>query len=625
MRIPHGLRCALASQAAAPATDQNFSDVSLLLYGDGTNGSTAIVDSSSNGHAITVNGDAQISTAQSKFGGSSLYFDGTGDYLSIPYDSTFDFSGDFTVEFWVRRAGDSTGGAGTTYEGLIGSNASGVPRWTVYLNRSTKNIVWFGNDGSLRETSGTTISDDTWYHIAWSRNGTTLKGFINGTQVYSATTSTSYTTSTSGLRVGHDLGANRQFYGYIDDLRITKGVARYTANFTPPTASFSTVTPGEKYFYNTSLLLHGDGTNGSTDFVDSTNNFVNYANSDASATNGEGPNGGTPYWVDILPASANFHYSNNSRGLNVLHNGLLDTSNMLYLTGSQYGNGNVTQARFDLRNYSAVTSVRIYAEQPYIAAQYHPYEARLLDSNKNVISNTTLVINNSTPQWLTVPVAGSPAFLELYAPTNPGARLYIFGLEVNGQEVISKPITAYGDAQISTAQSKFGGASMYFDGTGDYITVPSDTSFDFGTGDFTIEFWMNPSNITGTWQAIISRKYQGSGGWRIYKTAGSNNLSFYHPSGYYSTTNTGLTNGTWHHIAVVRSGSTLTTYVDGTSRGTDTISAAVSPTSADVEIGQGVYTSAYPYEGYLDDIRITKGVARYTANFTPPTSAFPDS
>ena len=101
-------------------------------------------------------------------------------------------------------------------------------------------------------------------------------------------------------------------------------------------------------------------------------------------------------------------------------------------------------------------------------------------------------------------------------------------------------------------------------------------------------------------------------------------MSFYHPSGYYSTTNTGLTNGTWHHIAVVRSGSTLTTYVDGTSRGTDTISLAMSPTSADVEIGQGVYTSSYPYEGYLDDIRITKGVARY-GNFAVPTAGFSES
>ena len=84
MRIPQGLRSALASQtggggSSPPPTDEYFGDVSLLLYGDGTNGSTAIVDSSSINHAIGVNGNAQISTTQSKFGGSSMYFDGYGD------------------------------------------------------------------------------------------------------------------------------------------------------------------------------------------------------------------------------------------------------------------------------------------------------------------------------------------------------------------------------------------------------------------------------------------------------------------------------------------------------------------------------------------------------------------
>ena len=81
----------LQQEESTPTTDEYFNDVSLLLYGDGTNGSTAIVDSSSNAHAITVNGDAQISTAQSKFGGASMYFDGTGDYITAPSDSSFDF------------------------------------------------------------------------------------------------------------------------------------------------------------------------------------------------------------------------------------------------------------------------------------------------------------------------------------------------------------------------------------------------------------------------------------------------------------------------------------------------------------------------------------------------------
>ena len=370
-------------------------------------------------------------------------------------------------------------------------------------------------------------------------------------------------------------------------------------------------------------MLNGNGTNGSTDFVDSTHNFVNYANSDSSATNGECPNGGTPYWVDILPASANFHYSNNSRGLNVLHNGLLDTSNMLYWTGSQYGNGNVTQARFDLRNYSAVTSVRIYAEQPYIGSQYHPYEARLLDSNKNVISNTTLVINNSTPQWLTVPVAGSPAFLELYAPTNPGARLYIFGLEVNGQEVISKPITVNGDAQISTTQSKFGGASMKFDGN-DSIEVPSSTDLSFGSGDFTIECWAYfnslPSNMTvanfdggGSYSSIFFAHLPTlncyiSGNGTSWNVLAGNSLG---------TPSTGV----WHHLALVREGNFYKGFLDGVLGFSVNNSSGPYGSSALARIGNAHASLSQGIDGYIDDFRITKGVARY-GNFTPPTAGF---
>ena len=457
MRIPQGLRSALANQtgggggSSPPPTDEYFGDVGVLLYGDGTNGSTSIVDSSSNSHAITVNGDAQISTTQSKFGGSSLYFDGIGDYLEIAQDTSTDLAGsDFTIEAWIRPT--SVSGIETIFGQWTGSSGP-----LLYLNNANLKFGSYVNGAGSFVTGSTTLSVDTWYHIAVVRSGSTINLFVDG----QLDGSMSYTSSiyTHDTYVGRwRTYTNRDFNGYIDDFRITKGVARYTSNFTPPTASFSTVTPGEKYFYQNSLLLYGDNSNGSTAIVDS---------------------------------SANAH---------------------------------------------------------------------------------TITIN--------------------------------------------------GDAQISTTQSKFGGSSLYFDGTGDYVTAPSDSSFDFGTGDFTIEFWMNPSNITGTWQAIISRKYTGSGGWRIYKTSGSNNLSFYHPSGYYATTNTGLTNGTWHHIAVVRSGSTLTTYVDGTSRGTDTISYAMSPSGADVEIGQGVYASSYPYEGYLDDLRITKGVARYTANFTPPTAGF---
>ena len=86
---------------ASTPTDPNFADVSLLLHGDGANNSTTFTDSSSNNFTLSRVGDVKISTTESKFGGSSIFFDGTGDYLTLANNSDFNFPNDFTVEAWV--------------------------------------------------------------------------------------------------------------------------------------------------------------------------------------------------------------------------------------------------------------------------------------------------------------------------------------------------------------------------------------------------------------------------------------------------------------------------------------------------------------------------------------------
>jgi hypothetical protein len=179
-----------------------------------------------------------------------------------------------------------------------------------------------------------------------------------------------------------------------------------------------------------------------------------------------------------------------------------------------------------------------------------------------------------------------------------------------------------GDAKISTAVSKFGGSSLYFDGTGDGLVVPSSTNFDFGTGDFTIEMWINFANVASTWQAVISRAYTLTGGWRLYKNDTNNQLRWYNSTNpLITTTGSTLANNTWGYVAVVRSSGTTTIYIDGVSRGSAADPTNYNPGNYALEIGQGVVTSAYPVTGYIDDLRITKGYARYTTNFTPPTSA----
>jgi hypothetical protein len=221
--------------------DEEFDNVSLLLHGDGTNGSTTIVDSSSSPKAVTAVGDAQISTAQSKFGGSSLAFDGTGDYLTVPSSADFAFgTGDFTVEFWLKsqnssnqrgilQISDATGGLSTSY-------ANGL----VFYFPTASSIGALINGAGL-QSANNILSLNTWHHVAATRSGTSFAVFVDGVQSITSTSSANLTAS--NLAVGGYYDTSYLLNGYIDDLRITKGVARYTSNFTPPTAPFPDLSP----------------------------------------------------------------------------------------------------------------------------------------------------------------------------------------------------------------------------------------------------------------------------------------------------------------------------------------------------------------------------------------------
>ena len=219
--------------------DEYYDNVSLLLYGNGTNGSTTITDNSPSPKTVTAVGNAQISTAQSKFGGASLALDGSGDYVTTASVAAFGFgTGDFTIEAWVRCT-NLSGGTGGTMQ-IIDFRASGIIELRPTLGINSNAFYYYAN-GGIRITSGT-ISANTWYHIAISRSGTSTKMFVDGTQAGSTyTDSNNY--ANSGPTIGEYLpGLGYAFQGYIDDLRITK-VARYTSNFTPPTASFPDLSP----------------------------------------------------------------------------------------------------------------------------------------------------------------------------------------------------------------------------------------------------------------------------------------------------------------------------------------------------------------------------------------------
>lgn len=218
----------LALAAPAPAsvggTDAYFSSVSLLLHMDGTNGSTTFTDNSNNAHTVTAYGDAQISTAQSKWGGASGAFDGTGDYLMPPASSTLAMgTSSFTIEAWVR------------FNNLTGSQA-------IYAYSTTQNVIYLSGSKINAYINGyviggvTTLSANTWYHVAVCKSGNTSYLFLNGAQEKTYSTG-SINLTNNQMYIGRRSDGTWQLNGYIDDLRVTK-VARYTAAFTPPSAPF---------------------------------------------------------------------------------------------------------------------------------------------------------------------------------------------------------------------------------------------------------------------------------------------------------------------------------------------------------------------------------------------------
>jgi hypothetical protein len=222
--------------------DDSFGSVQLLLKMDGANESTTFTDSSGTPKIITRFGNTQISTAQSKFGGASAYFDGTGDYLTVPYTTAaFDWwTEDFTLECWVYAASFSSWNIPSSPPALIGNldqHGSGVNYWSFGpTNTGFLQFHFFSGSSNFRTTTNQ-LTTGQWNHIAMTKSGATIRLFVNGVVGLTTTLSSTPQSSTSYPLV---IGQYNSYSidGYVDELRITKGVARYTANFTPTTEPF---------------------------------------------------------------------------------------------------------------------------------------------------------------------------------------------------------------------------------------------------------------------------------------------------------------------------------------------------------------------------------------------------
>lgn len=230
----------IARSGAVAASRPNGKTV-LLMHMDGANGSAVFTDVK--GHAVTAVGNAQISTAQSQFGGASAVFDGVGDYLNFNQHADFDFaSGALTLELWFR------GGAGNVTSNRVFQSRDGDVVCGLYLSYNTATQLQFNH--SLNGTSfvgaglNINVTTGVWHHLAITRNATTgvftawKDGVSQGS--YGGVGALFYNVTHKWV-IGGQSTPNRTMIGNIDEIRFTKGRALYTAPFTPPVAAFADV------------------------------------------------------------------------------------------------------------------------------------------------------------------------------------------------------------------------------------------------------------------------------------------------------------------------------------------------------------------------------------------------
>ena len=662
----------LSTSVPAPAT--NASAVSLYLPFD-----TDVNDDGPNSVTVTNNG-VTISSAQAKFGGYSALFDGTNDYLSIPSDSSFVFGDqNFTIEFFIYLNSN-----GFYFPLSHRDSSAGAGDYNLIVNRTVAGqIEWFnGNYSVSSPVVSATISggfSGAFHHIAITRSGNTHRIFFDGQLKASASNSSTYGSGPTELNIGRDNYVGGRYYldGYLDDLRITKGIALYTQNFVPPSQAVGASLSGE------------NETNSTTGFTSLYLPFDSSVTADGSPINHSiTANGG----VNISSTQAKFgSYS-------AAFDGSDDQLTFTYDTGQYFGTGDFTVELFAYINgYSSGYFPMIFLGYPGAfggtAASFGMGFENSGGKLRSNVGGAYIDHNNvsiSTGQWLHIvgcrqngvyrtfvngelngstantnniaagsgdssigaarfgggsgTFYGANGFIDdvrvlnglakYTAPFTPPtsavtatvsqtrndlAVLYLpfdDGLEDKAR---NHPVTANGNAAVSATQAKFGGKSLALDGTGDYLTIASGSELqNFNSEPFTIEgFFYCTEDTTSTYQIIMSTG-TGSSNWRIVLQPSTKLFEFYDGAAY--GTNGSWTVNTWHHFAVCGDGTNVRQFIDGVQIRSD---ANTNVTAANTNITFGVHPggSSNYFTGFLDDITIIKGFAKYTGAFTPPTAA----
>lgn len=661
--------------SAAPPVDESdpyFGYTTFLLHGDGTNGAqnNTFIDGSSNAFTVTRYGNATQGTF-SPFsvdaGKWSNYFDGSGDYLTVANSSDFEIGNDWTFDVWVYPS--TSGSFRSLYSYLTaGSTLYGV---TIALDSNNQVGVYGYNngddnfDGSI--TFGGTVSANEWTRITVVRSGGTWSLYLDAVAQSGSGTMTAIAyTGTPTLYIGRQNNnfAN-EFAGYMSNYRVVKGSALTPSSTTTSlTAVTNTklLTCQSSRFIDTNtevsaktitvngntsvqpfspfepVAAYSSGTNGASGHFDGTGDYLTVPDS-AAFRLGSG-NFTFEAWVYTKAAAnqmiiSSVDYWRNAFLVQIKSDKTIqwnicdvESSAGVYDTITSTGTININCWNHIavVRNSGTATIYINGVASGTTSSTRENYDATAawaIGSDGGSYLNSTLMngyianlrlvksavyTSNFTPP--TTPLTNITDTVLLLNFTNAGI------IDNTAKNVLE----TVGNAQIDTTTKKFGTGALEFDGNGDYLTTPSNQWVSWGTGDFTIEAWIY-------WDSLSSESaiMWGSGvGWTFYIYP-ANKLQWGTTSPQTPANllqgSTTLSTGQWYHIAVTRASNTITLWVNGQSDGTVTDSANYSAAGS---LQVGVSHSGNYFDGFIDDLRITKGLARYTSTFTPPTAPFLD-
>jgi len=636
--------------------------------------SNRLIDNSPNNFAITKAGDVSVQ-AYSPFGSISEatpisysnFFDGTGDYFTLP-SNQIQFTmgtGDFTFECWIYIT--SLAATRTIYDTLNSADATGTGRFAIQV--TTGGVIQVFTLAGTILTSGGTLVISTWYHIAYVKISNSGKLYLNGTQVNTTyTDNNNYVVGTTSRPViginGFDLSSNPML-GFITNLRVVKGTGVYTATFTPSTTPLTAITNTSlltcqsttmidnstnaftitaagntvprifnSFGYTTQLTAnYSPTTHGGSAFFDGT---TDYLTTPASASNAMPGDFTVECWAypTSIPASAGLVGINNTASSGLANFGIyLETSrNITFWVAGNATSYSSTNTPITIGAWNHIAFVRsgstntVYVNgisvltnsaTPNISGTPVITVGRLFGDNVGATFYGYMSDVRVTKRAVyTTPFLPPTQTVTNYSATYPSSLLLNFNtsgiVDAHGSHVLETS----GNAQLSTEVKKYGSASMYFDGTGDYLTIPTNPGFVFGTGDFTIEAWFYI--VSGAVGAIFDTR-SGSTGITPLLYFSSSTLRYYMNGADRITSGTTLSAATWYHVALVRNSGSSKMYLNGVQTGStyaDTNNFTLTNT---INIGRG-NDGNNVLNGYIDELRITKGFARYTANFTVPSN-----